>query len=925
MRRLVLSLSIFLLLLNYSFSIDLLTAFHNSFKLNKVVVEGNETYGSFVFTKPLDIGKGEIILENPDIFDCNRNSNNMKDYIGCSTPLLPLKEDSDNDGVSDGIEELLSSFVYVDEKHRFFLLDPYNPDNDNDGLKDGEELYFYKSYPFLYDSDGDKIWDYDEVNGVYVECSNRQCVIFRYGLFPTENGDLKAEYKKIAVVNTQSNLEGKYFFKPTNPNSKDSDNDGIDDWNEIILALEYSSLDNLFETPISPDVDGDGLKDGEELFSYAKLKSSFCLQAKSFVNTPYLLENNEDYVYLAFSKDSDGDGVSDKEEIIKYHSCPISKDSDDDGLTDGKEVVYSTNLTLKDTDGDGLMDGEEVNKSLSFIKIGNHTIYYTTDPLNPDTDGDGLKDGEEVKGIPVVIEKVIPSDSHVNECGQREVENYTLSYEVKKMITLPDNPDSDGDGVNDNEDLAVFDFVDSDEDGLNDKEDPCPFSNDCDYDGLSDKEEKEIGTNPLKIDSDCDYLSDYYEARVPKLNPLNPDIDGDGVLDGEEYLYYNPNFGCIHNIELMKDAHPNPPYGVDPPIIILRTEKGEKKIDGSCEKGNEESKKVKYKEGKNIVISSLSTNAKVDQNNIFCTLNKPSFTLSVEKSSYAIYENENKHSCELKDVKVNGFDDFDVKVDDKRLIFTYEGNLEKSFSLFDYGYFIFEFDCGEYGERDVSEKIYLFADHIKKPKISFSFLKWDKDLNVGIASVKCENCNSLFVRASDATISGRHYYEKKINYNGKIEKVIRVVPIKRFCKVDYDIGEIYLKNEDKIEAVKTGKEIGKEFAKATLSKSKLAKVGYSAIAIIKSVKTVFGGIEVMIPEEEMEEEGKNKNANFKEAIKDYLIDKGVDAILEGVEKGLDKYEEKIRTKNHDFKVIVKACNSKECVKEEYTVQGYICD
>ena len=69
------------------------------------------------------------------------------------------------------------------------------------------------------------------------------------------------------------------------------------------------------------------------------------------------------------SPDTDGDGLSDWEELNTYGTDPLEWDTDGDGLSDGEEVnTYGTAPLDPDTDGDGLSDGEEANT-------------YGTDPL----------------------------------------------------------------------------------------------------------------------------------------------------------------------------------------------------------------------------------------------------------------------------------------------------------------------------------------------------------------------------------------------------------------------------------------------------------------------------------------------------------------------------------------------------------------
>ncbi|MBI5221637.1 MAG: hypothetical protein HY979_02435 [Candidatus Magasanikbacteria bacterium] len=64
---------------------------------------------------------------------------------------------------------------------------------------------------------------------------------------------------------------------------------------------------------------------------------------------------------------------------------------------------------------------------------------------------------------------------------------------------------------------------------------------DSDLDGLSNDEEKNLGTDPNKIDTDGDGITDYDEVKIYHTNPLKADTDGDGYSDGAELRRgYNP-------------------------------------------------------------------------------------------------------------------------------------------------------------------------------------------------------------------------------------------------------------------------------------------------------------------------------------------------------------------------------------------------
>lgn len=67
--------------------------------------------------------------------------------------------------------------------------------------------------------------------------------------------------------------------------------------------------------------------------------------------------------------------------------------NDGDGLTNLQEQQYSTNPNLADTDNDNVDDDVEVSGSANLF------ANTATDPCNPDSDGDGILDGDEIYGF----------------------------------------------------------------------------------------------------------------------------------------------------------------------------------------------------------------------------------------------------------------------------------------------------------------------------------------------------------------------------------------------------------------------------------------------------------------------------------------------------------------------------------------------
>ena len=149
-----------------------------------------------------------------------------------------------------------------------------------------------------------------------------------------------------------------------------------------------------------------------------------------------------------------------------------------------------------------------------------------SDPLNADSDTDGVNDSNEV-----------------------------LVYE-----TDPLNPDSDDDGINDYNEIFEFETdprnLDTDGDTLYDGGELVygvdPLDPDTDGDSLTDGEEVYFSlTNPALADSDDDGVNDYNEVAsgTDPLDPASPnadaatnpagsgDTDGDGLTDAQEGRY----------------------------------------------------------------------------------------------------------------------------------------------------------------------------------------------------------------------------------------------------------------------------------------------------------------------------------------------------------------------------------------------------
>ena len=204
----------------------------------------------------------------------------------------------------------------------------------------------------------------------------------------------------------------------------------------------------------------------------------------------------------AMPDDTDGDTISDIDEgkaqmrDTDLDGIPdyLDDDSDGDGIADSIEAADSDVTTPPlDTDADGLPNFIDVDSDNDGLPDavedpdGDGMVSPDeTDPLNPDTDGDGLTDGQED-----------PNKNGQHDPGEPN----------------PRSSDTDGDGIRDGRDLCPV--MAEDLDGLTD-DDGCP-----------------------ETDADADGIPDTVERGHRCLLALVQDVDGDGLIDGNEDVNAN--------------------------------------------------------------------------------------------------------------------------------------------------------------------------------------------------------------------------------------------------------------------------------------------------------------------------------------------------------------------------------------------------
>ncbi len=418
-------------------------------------------------------------------------------------------------------------------------------------------------------------------------------------------------------------LAGTDEFDPCDPNinalsTNDCDNDGLDNSEEILAGTDNDN----------PDTDGDGINDGDEVTAGSDpidscdpdinaLGTNDC-DNDGLDNSGEILANTDNT-----NPDSDGDGINDGDEVtagsdpnnpcdpnpnaIPSADCGAPVANDDNATTDtdtnasidvldndsfGNDgagtfnitSVTSGSATINDngTPGDITDDfidytpltGFEGNDAIQYEICDNDgdcdqaTVFITVgDCLNDllaDCDGDGINNGDEINAGSDPFD---PCSPNINALGTNDCDNDGLDNDGEILANTDNtNPDTDGDGFNDGDEItAGSDPNDSCDPNIN-----ALGTNDCDNDGLDNNGEVLAGTDNNNPDTDGDGINDGNEvtAGSDPTDPCDPDANAVPSANCGSPLATDDNASTALNTNLNIPVLTNDSFGADGPGTI---------------------------------------------------------------------------------------------------------------------------------------------------------------------------------------------------------------------------------------------------------------------------------------------------------------------------------------------------------------------
>ena len=249
-------------------------------------------------------------------------------------------------------------------------------------------------------------------------------------------------------------------------------------------------------------------------------------QAKAFLTTDYFYSSGNTTMYSAVIS---GTSLFESTDDTVLKTMVVISD----GIPTDESLYTLAVSAVKDN-----------NVKVYTVGLGSNNASFFTRYLQPLSNNTGgafylASDADQLEKIYDDINMRIDIETDSDEDGIADY--YEENMVMFNGVTLKldkNNPDSDGDGLDDGEEVVELNYqynIAKTQVIVTGKLLSDPLHEDSDGDGISDEEETNIGTDPRIEDTDGDGLADGTEL-VYWFDPLVKDPDGDGRTDYQEYV-----------------------------------------------------------------------------------------------------------------------------------------------------------------------------------------------------------------------------------------------------------------------------------------------------------------------------------------------------------------------------------------------------
>ena len=453
---------------------------------------------------------------------------NIDEYENKTNPQNP---DTDGDGLVDSVENGSGDYDGPEATGT----DPLNPDTDGDNLIDGVENPTL-SYdpenpeeqpgtdPNLNDTDGDGFSDGNEVasgrNPTEEDEVDESTYVQNFEGF--SNGETDLGDGSIIAGDAASVEDGRLIL------TRDGQGLGFSSFSVPPIPRSSNGFKITFDYELN-DGPGDGNPADGFSINYGDATLGELGAAEEGMNGSQATEN------ISF-------------EVDTWQNFDTEQGVNISGLAGGLDLDQ-----LAFTNGPILNDGERVEGTIEIVWQPSLGATFTTTGMNTNADFENVE-----------IPDFVSSDDHTFIISAR-VGGANQDFIIDNLIIQTGlfDGDEDEDNIPDVYENEIAGNI-TDLNGIGEGPGPGAGTGDFDGDGIADFEEYENRTNPTKVDTDEDGLSDKAETGTgiwvsiddTGTNPLKADSDSDGLSDGVE----NPDLA-------FDPQNPEDQTGSDPNIV----------------------------------------------------------------------------------------------------------------------------------------------------------------------------------------------------------------------------------------------------------------------------------------------------------------------------------------------------------------------